>query len=385
MNIRIPANKPYFPQSDYPEIAGEMVNILAGGRLTQGPWVKRFESEFAAYTGAQFAVAVNSGTSALEILLRYFDVRDHEVIVPTNTFLATANAAIFAGGKPVLADISPETLCLDPLEITRRITPATKGVIMVHIAGLITPHIEEIHEICQTHGLFLIEDAAHAPGAAIAGRKAGTLADGAAFSFYPTKPLTTGEGGMITTDDPQCAAFAQSLRCHGIAIGKESEGANKNLLLRLGHNWRMSELQALLGYYQLKRLDEAISRRQQAAVWYERELQDLPGLRLIQRPANISHACYKFPVVLDKPHSRQATNELLAEEFGIQCGSIYWPPCHLQPFYRERYGYQSGDFPVAEDVLDRTIALPIYPELGENEVLQVTKTLLKILKNEDQK
>lgn len=385
MNIRIPANKPYFPESDHREIAEEMINILAGGRLTQGLWVKKFEREFAAYTGAQFAVAVNSGTSALEILLRYFEVKNREVIVPTNTFLATANAVIFAGGKPVLADVSPQTLCLDPQEITRRITPATKGVILVHIAGLISPHIEEIRQICMSNGLFLIEDAAHAPGATSAGRKAGTLTDGAAFSFYPTKPLTTGEGGMITTDDPQCAAFAQSLRCHGIAIGRESEGANKNLLLRLGHNWRMSEFQALLGYYQLKRLDEAISRRQQAAAWYERELQDLPGLRLIQRPANVSHAYYKFPVVLDKPHSRQVINELLAKEFGIQCGSIYWPPCHLQPFYRERFGYQPGDFPVAEDVLDRTIALPIYPELKEDEVLQVTKALINILKTEERK
>ncbi|MCB0302053.1 MAG: aminotransferase class I/II-fold pyridoxal phosphate-dependent enzyme, partial [Calditrichaeota bacterium] len=193
---RISANKPYFPEPIRRIIADEIAEILAGGRLTQGPWVSRFEQAFAEYTGAKFAIATNSGTSALEILLRFFDVRDCEVIVPTNTFLASGNAVIFAGGKPVLADISADTLCLDPEDLKRKISPKTKGVILVHIAGLITPQVSEIRDLCRTRGLFLLEDAAHAPGAAIDQKFAGNLADGAAFSFYPTKPMTTGEGGM---------------------------------------------------------------------------------------------------------------------------------------------------------------------------------------------
>ena len=380
MTVKLPSNRPYFPPEDHAPLAQDIIGILDSGRLTQGPWVARFEAAFAAYAGTRYAVATNSGTSALEILLRHHDVQDGEVIIPTNTFLATGNAVLFAGGTPVLADISRETLCLDPREIKRRITPRTRGVIMVHIAGLIPPHMDEVRAICQREGLFLIEDAAHAPGAAIDGRKAGNLADGGAFSFYPTKPLTTGEGGMITTNDDRCDHFSQSLRCHGIAIGEENSGANKNLLVRLGHNWRMSELQAVVGFYQLKRLDEAIGKRNRIARLYASALGDISGLRLWETPENTRHSYYKFPILLEKKTSRAAVSELLRKEYGIQSGSIYWPPCHLQPFYRERFGFQEGDFPVAEDILNRTVALPIYPDMTASDVDMVRDALRMILK-----
>ena len=376
---RISANKPYFPEPIRRIIADEIAEILAGGRLTQGPWVSRFEQAFAEYTGAKFAIATNSGTSALEILLRFFDVRDCEVIVPTNTFLASGNAVIFAGGKPVLADISADTLCLDPEDLKRKISPKTKGVILVHIAGLITPQVSEIRDLCRTRGLFLLEDAAHAPGAAIDQKFAGNLADGAAFSFYPTKPMTTGEGGMITTNHPACAEFAQSVRCHGIAIGAENTSENKNLLLRLGHNWRMSELQAVVGWHQLQTLDDAIAKRQMVANWYANALANSPGLRLFESPENVRHSFYKYPVLLEKPASLREVNRRLFEEFGVQSGSIYWPPCHLQPFYQQKFGYRHGDFPIAEDILERTIALPIYPELSRDSVNRVAAALHSIL------
>lgn len=376
---RISANKPYFPEPIRRIIADEIAEILAGGRLTQGPWVSRFEQAFAEYIGAKFAIATNSGTSALEILLRFYDVRGCEVIVPTNTFLASGNAVIFARGKPVLADISADTLCLDPEDLKRKITPKTKGVILVHIAGLITPQISEIRDLCRSRGLFLLEDAAHAPGAAIDQKFAGNLADGAAFSFYPTKPMTTGEGGMITTNDPVCAESAQSIRCHGIAIGAENTGENKNLLLRLGHNWRMSELQAVVGWHQLQTLDDAIAKRQTVAKWYANALANSPGLRLFEPPENVRHSFYKYPVLLDKPASLREVNRQLLEEFGVQSGSIYWPPCHLQPFYLQQFGYRRGDFPVAEAILERTIALPIYPELSRDSVNRVAAALCSIL------
>ena len=164
MNVKIPANKPYFPEQQRSEIAAEITRILEGGILTQGPWVRKLEQLFAGYVGAKFAIATNSGTSALEILLRCFDVKDQEVILPTNTFLATGNAVIFAGGMPVLADISADTLCIDPDEIQRKITPRTKGVVVVHIGGLISPQIDEIRDLCAKRELFLIEDAAQTFG-----------------------------------------------------------------------------------------------------------------------------------------------------------------------------------------------------------------------------
>jgi perosamine synthetase len=381
LNVRIPANKPYFPEQNRSEIAAEISRIFEGGILTQGPWLKKLEQSFADYFGAKFAIATNSGTSALEILLRYFDVKDREVIVPTNTFLATGNAVIFAGGKPVLADIAADTLCIDPDEIQNRITPKTKGVIVVHIAGLISPQIDEIRDMCSKHGLFLIEDAAHAPGSAIGAKHAGNLADGGAFSFYPTKPMTSGEGGMITTNDPKCDQFARSVRSHGMNTDPENP-LDKSLLVRLGYNWRMSELQAVIAYYQLKNLDEAISLRNEVAEMYRKELQDIPGMELFETSEHITHSYYKFPVWIDARFSREHIKDRFRNEFGIQVGSIYWPPCHLQPFYKEYFGYKEGDFPVAEEVLQRTFALPIYPEMREEEVVAVCDALRKITEEE---
>ncbi|MCB0276902.1 MAG: DegT/DnrJ/EryC1/StrS family aminotransferase [Calditrichaeota bacterium] len=368
------ANQPFFPEEDIAEINAGISEILRGGRLTQGPQVDRFETEFAAFCGSRHAVAVNSGTAALEILLRYHQLDGGEVIVPTNTFLASANAVIFAGGRPVLADIHPETLCLDPRDLRRRITPQTRGVILVHIAGLITPHLEEIRGLCRQHGLFLIEDAAHAHGASRNGRMAGNLCDGGAFSFYPTKPMTTGEGGMITTNDEAVANFARSLRCHGIAIGAENRGDNKNLLMRLGHNWRMSEIQALVGRVQLKRFPEALAARRRVGEWYQAFLQTIGGVSPFSIPDGTLHSFYKYPVLLSPPLTRENIGRELRAEHQVQTGSIYWPPCHLQPFYREAM-YCPGDFPVAEDILSRTLALPIYPTLSREEVELVCQAL----------
>lgn len=379
MQIKIPANKPFFSENDRDIISYEINKILGNGYLTNGPWVKKFEESFSEYTRTQYAIATNSGTSALEILLRYFDVKDREVIIPTNTFLSTGNAVIFAGGKPVLVDISAETLCIDIKEIEKKITPKTKGMILVHIAGLISPQIYEIRKFCIKNGLFLIEDAAHAPGASINSEKAGSLSDGAAFSFYPTKPMTTGEGGMITTNDPDSNQYARSVRSHGISIEEER---NKNLLVRLGYNWRMSELQAVVGYYQLKNLDKAISCRNHIANLYLRELKNIPGIRLFEVPSNTRHSYYKFPVLFDKEFSRRQIVNQLRNDFGIQVGSIYWPPCHLQPFYKERFGYKTGDFPVAEDVLYRTIALPIFPDMTEQDVLIIRAAITKIVEKD---
>jgi perosamine synthetase len=378
LHIKVPANKPFFTEKTREIISIEIIKILESGYLTQGPWVKKFEEAFREYTGTDYAIATNSGTSALEILLRNFNVKDREVIVPTNTFLSTANAVIFAGGKPALADISANTLCLDPGEIQRRLTTKTKGVIVVHIAGFISPQIQTIRELCKDNNLFLIEDAAHAPGAVINSKKAGTLTHGAAFSFFPTKPMTSGEGGMITTNNPECYQFAQSIRSHGVSIGEESIG-NKNQLVRLGYNWRMSELQAVVGYYQLQNLEEAISRRNHIADLYVRELQRIPGITLFEVPDNIRHSYYKFPILFDKEFSREEIVSQFRDEFGVQVGSIYWPPCHLQPFYKELFGHKMGDFPVAEDILYRTVALPIFPDMTEQDVLIVRDAITKIV------
>lgn len=377
---KIPSSKPYFTDSDKELISKEVSNILSSGRLTQGPWVQKFEETFAEYTNVRFAVATNSGTSALEILLRYFSVKDKEVIVPTNTFLSSANAVIFAGGTPVLSDISEKTLCISLEEIQKKVTKNTRGVIAVHIAGLICPEINDIRDFCISNNLFLIEDASHASGASMHNTKAGALSDGGAFSFYPTKTLTTGEGGMITIDKPEAADFAQSVRCHGIATKNDLKVENKNFLVRLGYNWRMSEIQALVGYYQLLRLDEMIENRNEIASFYQSHLQNINDIKHISVPADFKHSYYKYPIILNENVNPVKIKKMMAEEFGISCGSIYYPPCHLQPFFQTDFGYKEGDFPVAEKVLYQTITLPIFPGLIKDEVQQTINALNHCIK-----
>jgi dTDP-4-amino-4,6-dideoxygalactose transaminase len=378
-NIEIKSSKPDFPATDRKKISREISKILASGHLTQGPWVEKFERAFAKYCQVEYSIATNSGTSALEILLRYFGVKDGEVIVPTNTFPASANAVIFAGGKPVLTDISPETLCITLNEIKKYHSKKTCGVMVVHIAGLICPEIEAIRQYCRENDLFLIEDAAHAAGAAIGGEKAGALGDGGAFSFYPTKPMTTGEGGMITTNSSSCDEFARSIRCHGIVTGEDLKKYERNMLIRLGYNWRMSEIQALLGFFQLERLDRMIEERNRVARQYYKLLEGVEGVSVYQPAPNFTSSFYKFPLKLDSGFNREKIMRQMKDRYSISCGSIYYPPCHLQPFYRERCGYSSGDFPAAENILSQTIALPIHPGLSNGDIQRIAAALQNCL------
>ncbi|MDP2952430.1 MAG: DegT/DnrJ/EryC1/StrS family aminotransferase, partial [Chloroflexota bacterium] len=309
-----------------------------------------------------------SGTAALEIALRYFDLRGGEVIVPTNSFVASANSVIFAGGKPVLADIRADTLCLDPQDVARRLTPHTKGVMVVHLAGLPCPQMAELQELCRSNGLFLLEDAAQAHGAAMNGKKAGSLADAGCFSFYPTKVMTTAEGGMITTNNEGLARAARILRDHG----RDGE-----LHTRLGHNWRMSEVNAVLGLFQLRRLEEYLGQRERAAQRYRAGLQGMKALSPIPVPPGVRHSYYKFPVLLSGREDSFALEQRLRDEYHIATGKLYWPPIHLQPFYRNEFGYQEGMLPVSEEVLKRQFCLPMFVGLSNEALAYVLASLKK--------
>jgi perosamine synthetase len=232
-----------------------------------------------------------------------------------------------------------------------------------------------IRQYCRDQKLFLIEDAAHAAGASINGLKAGSLCDAGAFSFYPTKPMTTGEGGMITTNDVRIDEFARSVRCHGIATGEDYKKYDQNLLVRLGHNWRMSEIQALLGFYQLKRLDKLIKRRQRIAKRYNEQLNGKTGLTIYKTDNDNKSSFYKFPVKFEARFDGGEIRKRMRNKYGIQCGSIYYPPCHLQPFYKEKFGYKNGDFPIAKSILSQTIALPIHPEISKKDIHRITSAL----------
>ncbi len=375
MHLReVPPVKLYFPQEDIEQIKREVEKILKSGMLTLGEYTRHFEDEFITLCGVEYAVAVNSGTAALEIALRTVGLRNgDEVIVPTNTFSATASAVCFAGGKPVLSDIDPNTLCLGAQNVQDCITEKTKGLVVVHVGGLVCPEIKEIKEICEDHRLFLIEDAAHAHGSAIDGLPAGSLGDIGCFSFYPTKVMTTGEGGMITTNSEETAEMAKVLRDQG------KENFHSGVIVALGYNWRLPEISAAIGLTQLKRLPEMIEKRNKIARYYDKKLDMLMGIEPLKKPPNVTHNYYKYVAFLDAYIDREKLKRELREK-GVKCaGEVYWPPLHLQPIYRKLLGTKEGDYPLAEDVCKRMICLPIYTQMtrqdAEYVIVRMKETL----------
>jgi dTDP-4-amino-4,6-dideoxygalactose transaminase len=366
----VPPVKPYFPKEDIEQIKNDVEKILQSGMLTLHTYTKEFENQFAKLCSVKHAIAVNSGTSALEISLRSMKLKPQdEVLVPTNTFSATAAAVIFAGAKPKLTDINPKTLCIDMENVQKNITPKTKGIIAVHVGGLICPEIEEIGKLCQNKKLFLIEDAAHAQGSTINKKPAGCLGDAGCFSFYATKVMTTGEGGMITTNNDDIAEKARILRDQG------KENFNSNIIIKLGYNWRLPEINAAIGLTQLRRLPEIIEKRNKIAKYYDKELEKASGIVSLKTPPNILNNYYKHVAFLEKGVDREKLKEKLRAE-GVRCsGEVYWPPLHVEPIYKQILGTKEGDFPQAEDVCKKMLCLPLYAQMTMEEAEYVIEKL----------
>jgi len=364
---RISSSAPFFDKRSLNAILKDIELTLKSGVLTGGLHVENFEKKFAEYIGVKYAIAVNSGTSALEIVLRHYDLKGREVIVPTNTFVATPNSVIFAGGKPVFADIREDTLCINVEDVKKKISSKTAGIIVVHIAGLICPQIEEIKEICLDNNLFLIEDAAHVHGATIGNKKAGSLGDAGCFSFYPTKVMTTSEGGMITTDNKEIADSAYCMRSHGQNTDRQ--------MVMLGHNWRMSEIAAIMGIHQLRVLENFVRKRNEIARQYERLLADLKNLSPFRTPANVRHSYYKYPTKVSSKIDVDKLARNLKEKYGIETGNVYYPPCHLHPFYKKNYATSEGQLPIAENVLKKVLCLPMHVGLTKADVEYVSNAL----------
>jgi perosamine synthetase len=361
---------PFFPEDSLQATLNDIELCLRSGRLTDGPYLLGFERAFAEYNRVRYAVGVNSGTASLEVALRHFGIKDKEVIVPTNTFISTPNSVVFAGGQPVLADMHKDTLCLDPADVKRKLSSKTAAVIVVHIAGLVCPQIGELKRLCEQEGLFLLEDASHAHGAMIDGQMAGTLGDAGCFSLYPTKVITSCEGGMIITNN---AALAESARCmRNCGQTKQKE------VVMLGHNWRLSEMAAIVGKHQLENLEGFIKKRNEVARYYESALSNVSGIFLFQTPSNIRHSYYKFPIKLADDIDRDKLSLRLKEKFGIETGSVYYPPCHLQPYYLENYT-KRGEFPVAESVLKKVLCLPMHAGLTQENLEYISDALVSSL------
>jgi perosamine synthetase len=373
----IPPMRPCIPREDIEQMKNHVERILVSGRLTLGEYTKELEHDFVRLVGVKRAIAVNSGTSALEIAFRAQSLRrGDEVIVPTNTFAATGAAVVYAGGKPLITDVSRETMMIDSGIVKHAITKKTKGVAVVHIGGLICPDIEGIRELCADRDLFLIEDAAHAHGSKIRGRLAGSLGLAGCFSLYPTKIITSGEGGIITTNDEELATTAEILRDQG------KESFNSNRIVKLGYNWRMPEMCAALGLLQLKRLSEFIDKRNSVAKVYDAEF-DKSGIERVVTPADQLNNYYKYTFFLPKGMDRDRFKGLARERGVIYGGEVYWPPLHLQQPFRDFLGKKSR-FKTADEWGRRMVSPPMFSQMTKEQtdrVVDITKDLLSKLTN----
>ena len=366
---RIPAQRYDFPAEDVDVLLSTYRDLLSSRSfLTLGDHVEDFERAFAEMVGARHAVAVSSGTAALELILRSLDVKDREVVVPTNTFAATPFAVLHAGGRVVFADCD-ENLAVDCSDVERRITSDTRALIAVHIGGFVSSEIPILQDICRERDITLIEDAAHAHGSALSGRRAGTLGEAAAFSFFSTKVMTTGEGGMVVTDRDDVADDARLLR-------DQAKVAGENLHEQLGHNWRMTEFQALMGLAQLARLPEFISERQRVArIYDEALLGGNSGMRPVV-PADDSVANYYKYIVFTERNADEIGLRL-RDEFGVRLGgTVYDVPCHRQPVFQNG---RNESLPRAERLCPMHICPPIYPSLTDDDARYVAHALLEVV------
>ncbi len=369
--VAVPAARPVFSVDDRRRIGQLVDRSLASGSLTLGPLTAELEEAVASRAGARFAVAVASGTAALEVVLRALDVAGREVVVPANTFFATAAAVIHAGGRPRLADIEPGTAAMSVETVSAALTDDSAAVVLVHIGGVVTPEIRAIRSLCLDRGVALVEDAAHAHGAGFAGTHAGTFGVAGTLSFYPTKVVTAGEGGMILTDDPRLRDEAILYRDQGKAgfLGGEH--------VRMGAAWRMSELHAAVGLTQWARLDEFVANRRRIAALYDAALAGIPGIAPLPAPAGCEPNVYKYVAMLDAEVDRASFKQVLRERFGVWLsGEVYARPLHHEPVFARLPG---GPFPVAERFCARHVCLPVHSDMTDDEAATVVDAIAAVL------
>lgn len=364
----------------------EVIKTLNSGWITTGPQAQRFEEKFKEYIGVRHAMAVNSCTAGLHLGLAALGIKaGDEVITSPFTFCSTAHVIVHLNATPIFADIEIDTRNIDPSEILKKITPRTKAILPVHYAGH-PCEMEKIQQIAREYNLKIIEDAAHAVAAEYRGKKVGCLGDIASFSFYATKNLTTGEGGMVATNDDELAERIRLLSLHGISRDAwqryERGGSWYYEVLYPGFKYNMSDIQAALGLHQLAKLERFQRIREKYAQIYNEAFADIPEIEIPSARNYIKHAWHLYTILI-KPEKltidRNKFIELLqAENIGT---SVHFIPLHLQPFYRDSLGYKQGDFPKTEYIYDRIISLPLYPKMTEEDVTDVIRAVKNTVKD----
>jgi len=360
-----------------------VVDVLRSDWLTTGPKVGEFEERFAAWVGAKHAVSFSSGTAALHgaAYAAGLEAGDEAITSPM-TFCATANCILYQGAKPVFADVSRDTLNLDPDEVMHKCTAHTKAIFAVDYAGH-PAALDELQGLASRRGLMLIEDACHALGAEYRGRRVGGIADMTVFSFHPVKHLTTGEGGMVTTNDAKLAETLRRFRNHGIgsdAKQRQEAGQWFYEMVLLGFNYRLTDFACALGISQLEKLAANLARRREIAALYTSAFRELPGVVVPAVRAEANPAWHLYPIRLDRTQltadRTQVFRALRAENIGV---NVHYIPVHLHLYYRERFGYKNGDYPVAEAAYERLISLPMFHGMQSQDVDDVIAAMRKVL------
>jgi len=368
MSIKVPFGKPFFSPESRFKITKGIDEILSSGNLIFGKYTTEFESSFAKYVDTEFALSVNSCTTALQISMMHFDVKGREVLVPAGAFLTDISAVRWAGGIPVLVDIDPSTLSFDFSDLKRKITSKTAGIIWVHLTGIIASNWREIIELAKDNNLFLIEDCAHAHGASIEGRMAGSLGDVGCFSFYATKVMTTGTGGLLTTNNPEIANSAKELRLFGRKNGIGS-------VIREGNDWFLDEIRACVGLYQLEDLEFGVKRREVIARMYQEAFEKIAGISLLKISDNMRPSWYHYTVFVDH---RINYDQLVAElkiTFQIPTKQIYIP-LHKEFIFKE---FDQPGLEKTENILHRSLCLPLFVDMQDDQILYVIDSVKKVL------
>ena len=376
-NRFIPFSRPWIDDTEIEAVS----QVLASKWISTGSRVREFERAFAEYLGVKHAIAVSSCTHALHLSLVVAGIGSgDEVITTPYTFTATAEAIRYVGAKPIFVDIHPDTLNIDTNKIEQAITPHTKAILPVHIAG-IPCDMDALRDISQNHNLTLIDDAAHAIPAEYRGQHIGSIGDLSAFSFYANKNLTTGEGGMITTNNDAFAEPLRTMRLHGIDKDAWARQSQRNIwrydISTEGYKYNMTDIQAAMGLCQLMKLNKQHERRRNFAQIYQTELAKLPQISTPVASDNPREHAWHLYIIQLQTGTRDAFVESLSDA-NIEC-SVHYIPLHLFEFYQEQYGYRVGDFPCAEAAFERVVSLPLHPGLTEEEIHIVIDTIRKTL------
>lgn len=374
----IPYGRQWIDEDDIAAV----VEVLRSDWLTTGPKIIRFEEALAKAFGTAYAVAVCNGTAALHTAMFALGIGEgDEVIVPSMTFAATANAVVFQGGTPVFADVDPATLLVDTAQVKKKITARTKAIIAVDYAGQPCDY-DSLQTLSQQNGLHLIADACHSPGGSYRGRPVGSLAEMSTFSFHPVKHITTGEGGAITTDDAQLARRMRLFRNHGITTDhyqRDQQGSWFYEMVDLGYNYRLTDIQCALGLSQLGKLPQWIKRRQKIAQQYDNTLATLTGVAPLQVRPEVSHAYHLYMIQVDLERFTVDRGSIFNafREAGVMV-NVHYIPVHLHPYYRAKWKTGPGMCPVAEAAYSRLITLPIFPRMTDADVSFVIETIKRI-------